>query len=121
SIDVLPGMNAGDSARAASCGPSAASRFTGSRPPLGGGSYGPSAGVWPLRPSGGEDALGGLRMRAGGVQRRGQPRPPAGALPAEGRHLPAGQLAERGVLPAAAHRVPRAGPPLLSGEQVVVG
>src|SRR5690606_41777827 len=55
------------------------------------------------------------------VQRREQPPPPAGALPAEGRSVPAGQLAEGGVLPAAATGVPRAGPPRLSGEQVAVG
>ena len=34
----------------------------------------------------------GLRVHAGGVQRRGQPRPPAGELPAQGRRRQARQL-----------------------------
>jgi len=59
-------------------------------------------------------------VRAGRVQRRDQPRPPAGELPAQGCPVQAGQLAQGRVLPADAPRVPRTGAPLLAGEAPVV-
>jgi hypothetical protein len=44
--------------------------------------------------------LRGLRSRAEGVQRRTQPRPPSGALPAEGRRPQAGQQPQGRLRPA---------------------
>src|ERR1017187_2236593 len=73
--------------------------------------------------SGGRDHAGrlhGLRDRPGRVQRRSQPRPPAGELPAESRPVPAGELPQGPLVPAAAAGIPRTAAALLEGGPAVV-